>query len=182
MIRDGARDALWQWREVIVGAAILGFGGWVASLGGYFLVPLGSLFGLAGLSLAVLGLRRMRFAGGGDVPGIIQVDEAQISYMGPSLGGFVSLLDLTEIRIVTLRGRRVWRLKQSDGQALLVPLDAKGAEGLFDAFSSLPGLSSADLVAAIGSEPARGNTAVITSGVVENRIVWQRSGQGVVKR
>lgn len=189
MIRDGARQTLWHWREVLTGAVVLAAGLWLAGQGGYLLVPLGGVLAVAGLSFGVLGLRRMRFAALGDVPGIVQVDEAQISYMGPQAGGFVSLSDLSEIRIVTFRGRRVWRLKQSDGQALLVPLDAKGAEGLFDAFASLPGLSSADLVAAIGQPPkgtvpgaVPGGPALVPGGVAENRVVWQRRGRGVVTR
>ena len=65
-----------------------------------------------------------------------------------------TLPELIELRLVTLRGRRVWRLKQADGQALLVPVDAAGAEGLFDAFAILPGMDTAALVAAIRSRLA----------------------------
>ncbi len=184
MIREGARQTLWQWREVLTGAGVLAAGLWLAAQGGYLLLPLGAVLGLGGVSFGLLGLRRMRFAALGDVPGIVRVDEAQISYMGPQAGGFISLADLIEIRIVTFRGRRVWRLKQSDGQALLVPLDARGAEGLFDAFASLPGLSSADLVAAIDT-PLQGEIgagrALVTNDVAENRVVWQRRGRGIVR-
>lgn len=179
MIRDGAREALWQAREVLAGGALLGLGLWLMALGGYLLVPVGAGVGLGGLALGLLGLRRMRFAATGDAPGVVSVDEAQISYMGPQLGGFVSLTDLTEIRLITLRGRRMWRLKQTDGQALLVPLEAAGAEALFDAFSALPGLSSADLVAAL-EMPGQGGAGLVRGDLAENRMVWQRKGRGVV--
>jgi hypothetical protein len=70
---------------------------------------------------------------------VVDVDEGQISYMGPALGGFVSVPELVELRLVTLRGRRLWRLKQGDGQVLLIPVDAAGAEGLFDVFAACRG-------------------------------------------
>jgi hypothetical protein len=46
-----------------------------------------------------------------------------------------SLDELVEIRLLAMRGRRMWRLKQTDGQALLIPVDAEGAEKLFDVFA-----------------------------------------------
>lgn len=181
MIREGAREALWQAREVIAGGAVLTFGLWLAALGGYLLLPLGVMLALGGGAMAVLGLRRMRFASMGEAPGVVAVDEAQISYMGPQLGGFVSVADLVEIRLLTIRGRRLWRLKQSDGQAMLIPLEASGAEALFDAFSALPGLSSADLVAALQAGPGKG-PGLVSADLAENRLVWQRKGAGVVRR
>lgn len=181
MIRDGARAALWRAREVMLGLGLLAVGLWLMRLGGYLLLPVGAALGLGGLALGLLGLRRMRFAASGGAPGIVTVDEAQISYMGPQLGGFVSLPDLIEIRLVTMRGRRMWRLKQADGQALLVPLDATGAEALFDAFSALPGLSSGDLVAAL-SDPGPRGAGVVRADIAENRLVWQRRGRAVMRR
>lgn len=181
MIREGARRALWQAREVIAGALVLLAGLWVASQGGYLLVPFGGLVAAGGLALATLGWRRMRFAAEGDAPGVVTVDEAQISYMGPTVGGFVSLADLIEVRLVRMRGRRLWRLKQEDGQALLVPLDASGAEALFDAFSALPGLSTGNLVAAIEANSSTG-PALVGAEVSENRLVWARKGKGISPR
>lgn len=180
MIRPGARKALWRWREVIVAALVALFGLWVADGGGYLLPPLGGLIALGAAAFGLLGLRRLRFSLGGEAPGLVQVDEGQVSYMGPTVGGFVSLPDLVELRLISIRGRRLWRLKQNDGQAILIPLEATGAEALFDAFSALPGMSSATLVAAL--EPPKGadSRAVMAGG--ENRLVWRRAGQGVVAR
>lgn len=178
MIRDGARKALWRWREGFVALGIIGFGAWLVVLGGYLLVPLGALTALGGMALGVLAIRRLRFAGKTDAPGVVQIDEGQVSYMGPTVGGFISLSDLVEVRIIGMRGRRLWRLKQADGQAILVPVDAAGAEALFDAFSALPGLSSADLLAAVAPVVGADSRAVMAGG--ENRIVWRRAGRGVV--
>jgi hypothetical protein len=87
----------------------------------------------------------------------------------------VALPDLVELRLITLRGRRLWRLKQSDGQTLLIPVDAAGADRLFDAFASLPGMDSAALVAALDSVAAKGGRALSVAS--ETRLVWTRPGQ-----
>ena len=178
MIRPEARAALWRWREVALGGGVLAFGLWLMQLGGYLLLPLGAAVGLAGVALGVLAWRRLRFASRGDAPGIVQVDEGQVSYMGPQVGGFVSLRDMTELRLIAMRGGRLWRLKQADGQALLIPVEAAGAEALFDAFASLPGMSSADLVTAL-DPPQGANSRALTAGG-ENRLVWRRSTSGAV--
>ena len=180
MIRQGAREVLWRWREVIVAAGVVVLGFWVTEGGGYLLPPLGGVIALGGAGFGLLALRRLRFSQTGDAPGIVEVDEGQVSYMGPQVGGMVSLPDLVELRLISIRGRRLWRLKQADGQAILIPLEAAGAEALFDAFSALPGMSSAALVAAL--EPPKGadSRAVMAGG--ENRLVWRREGRGVVAR
>ena len=96
------------------------------------------------------------------------------------MGGSVSLSDLVEIRILHLRGRSVWRLKQADGQALLIPTAAPGGAALFDALASLPGLDLDAMVAA-AARPVPPPAALVTvSG--ETRVLWRRSGQGVVAR
>lgn len=178
MIRPEVRAVLWAWREVLVAGAVVCLGAWIAAQGGYLLLPLGGVAALAGLGMGVLAWRRRRFAAKGDAPGVVRVDEGQISYFGPEVGGFVSLPDLVEIRLIRIRGRRLWRLKQADGQAVLVPLDAMGAEALFDAFGSLPGLTSRALVAALEEAPSGPG---LVAEVAENRVIWRREGRGVVR-
>lgn len=177
MIRPELQAALWHWREVGVGLVVVAVGLWLMALGGYLLVPLGGVVAAGGAALAVLAWRRRRFVSAGDAPGVVRVDEGQISYLGPQVGGFVSVRDLLEVRLIAMRGRRLWRLKQTDGQALLIPVEAAGAEALFDAFSALPGLSSGDLLAALAPPSGADSRAVMAGG--ENRLVWRRSGQGV---
>ena len=143
MIRPELRAALWRWREVLAAGGVVAFGLWAASFGGLVLVPFGLVAAALGIGLGVQAVRRLRFMQGADAPGIVEVDEAQISYMGPEFGGFVNVPDLIELRLVRMRGRRLWRFRQSDGQALLVPVDAAGAEALFDVFATLPGLDMA---------------------------------------
>ncbi|EKD59716.1 MAG: hypothetical protein ACD_54C01179G0003, partial [uncultured bacterium] len=72
------------------------------------------------------------------------------------------------------------RLKQRDGQAILIPVDATGAERLFDAFASLPGMKTSDLVAALQPADATGQTLPQAANLPEMRLIWRRAGKGVV--
>ena len=180
LIRPELLAAAHRGREVIVAAVVTGFGAWVGSYGGYLLLPLGLVIAALGFSWLVVSLRRMRFRQAGEAPGIVRVTEAQIAYMGPRVGGFVGLPDLAEVRLMTLRGRRAWKLRQGDGQQLYIPVEADGAEALFDAFASLPGMDTAALVAALGSEVPSDSKVVALDGV--DRLIWSRKGAGVVVR
>ena len=169
--------------EIIWAAAIMAFGLWLTWLGGYLLVPAGCLVMALGAFLAVMAWRRMRFAQDIHAPGVVEIDEGQIGYLGPTIGGYVSLPELAEVRLITLRGRRLWRLKQTDGQTILIPVDALGADRLFDAFASLPGMDTGALVTALQrphSTPP-GETLPITTTIgPEMRVIWRRRGAGVV--
>ena len=175
LIRPEVTAAIWRGREVIAAMIVVSLGLWLAWLGGYLLVPLGLGVALVGAAWALQALRRLRFAQSVDAPGVVEIDEAQIGYLGPDAGGFVGLPDLVELRFLTIGGRRMWRLKQADGQALLVPVDAAGAERLFDAFASLPGMDARALVAAL--EPDRGSDMAASSNVSDSRVIWRRSVQ-----
>ena len=178
-LRPEAVAWLMRWREVGAGLAVGLAGVWVGAGGGYVLLPFGAVLVALGLAWAVLAWRRLRFASDGG-PGVVEVDEGQVGYLGPATGGYVSLPDLVELRLLRLHGRQVWRLKQADGQVLLIPVDAAGSEALFDAFASLPGLDSGALVAALQAGPVTGSRAL--AGVMENRVIWQRRAIGVVVR
>ena len=180
MIRTEALGWLWRWREVGFGLLLVLAGLWMVSGRGYLLVPVGGGVALLGLAFAVMAWRRLRFGQGDGGPGVVEVIEGQVGYLGPGGGGFVGLPDLVELRLLSLRGRKVWRLKQADGQALLIPIDAVGADALFDAFASLPGLDTGALVASTEPAPPAGGTALAVVG--ENRVIWRRRGPGVVAR
>jgi hypothetical protein len=169
LIRPEVVAGLRRGREAITAGAVIGIGLWLAWLGGLVLVPLGLGVAGVGAAWALQALRRLRFAQGVEAPGVVEVDEGQVGYFGPGIGGFVGLPDLVELRLVAIRGRRMWRLKQADGQALLVPVDAAGAERLFDAFASLPGMDTQALVSAL--EP-RG-----TVGVSDSLVIWRRAAR-----
>lgn len=173
-VRPEMTAAIWRGREVIVALVVVALGMWLAWLGGYLLVPLG--LGVAGVGAAwvLQAMRRLRFAQGVTAPGMVEIDEAQVGYFGPDEGGFVGLPDLVELRFLTLGGRRMWRLKQADGQALLVPVDAAGAERLFDAFASLPGMDTQALVAALEPRAASGASL---QNVSDSFVIWRRAAR-----
>lgn len=180
MIRPEALAALRRWREVILAAILAGAGLWLALGGGPVLLGAGlALVGLAA-AWALSAWRRLRFAQDIAAPGLVEVIEGEVRYYGPSIGGAVSLSDLVELRLVTLRGRRLWRLKQRDGQALLIPVDAAGAAALYDGFTSLPGLDMAAVLAALApSAPAEGQ-GLVAGGPSEMVVIWHRKGKGLV--
>jgi len=183
MIREASLATLYRWREVAAAAGLGAAGLWLMALGGLVLIPAGAALLAVAAVLGVTGWRRLRFRQDTLAPGVVEVDEGQIGYLGPGTGGFVSLPDLVEIKLVTLRGHRLWRLKQSDGQALLVPVDATGADRLFEAFSALPGIDLGALVDALApAQAGTGGTAMAPADVAQMRLVWRRQGEGIVAR
>ncbi len=160
VIRPRLTAMLNRWREVIAAGGLGATGLWLIWLGGFLLGPVGALILVLAAFWGITAWRRMRFAQEVAAPGVVEVDEGQVGYLGPSFGGFVALPDLVEVRLVTMYGRRLWRLKQADGQALLIPVDAAGAERLFDAFGSLPGMDMAALLAALETPAAQGRAGL----------------------
>ena len=183
MIRPALIAAFRRAHEVIWAAGVIAAGAWLAWLGGYLLVPIGAAVICLGAALGVMAWRRMRFAQEILAPGVVEIDEGQIGYLGPTIGGYVSLPELAELRLITMRGRRLWRLKQTDGQTILIPVDAAGAERLFDAFASLPGMDTGALVAALGpgdAFPTDQTLPALGATGPEMQVIWRRRGAGVV--
>ena len=90
-------------------AGLLALGGlWVASRGGYLLLPVGGAVVALAAVLGIAAFRRLRFAQEVNAPGWVEVDEGQVGYLGPAFGGYVALPDLVEIRLLSMRGRRLW--------------------------------------------------------------------------
>ena len=166
LIREEVIAAAHRGRELIAAGLVALAGLWLMWLGGYLLFPVGAVILAICAVWAVQTWRRLRFSQDLAAPGMVEVDEGQVGYLGPTFGGFVALPDLVEVRILTMQGQRLWRLKQSDGQALLIPVSAAGADRLFDAFASLPGMDSQSLVDAAGGKSGAG-------------VVWQRGRRPV---
>lgn len=179
-LRPSVLHVLGQFRDVLLGAGLAVLGAWVAGQGGYFYTPLGLTVLLLGGGWAILGWRRQRFQQAGAAPGYVRVTEAEIAFFGPRVGGFISLSDLVEIRLLTLHGRQVWRLTQADGQTLHIPVQALGAGALFDAFATLPGMDTAALITTLnGAAPSDSRALALAQA---NQLVWNRKGAGVVVR
>ena len=150
MIRPEAARALRRWREPGAAAALLGLGLWLGLRGGWVMAGVGGALALAALSWGFVALRRLRFAGAGDAPGIVEVVEGQVAYFGPDGGGFVALRDIVEIALVAgpAGAGRAWRIRPAEGPALCVPVAAEGAARLYDAFAQLPGIDMGRIAAA----------------------------------
>lgn len=179
-IRPEILEGLRKGREVIAAGVVAALGLWIATAGGYLPVLAGLGLAAVGAVWAVTALRRLRFHQDGEAPGVVRVTEAQVAYMGPRVGGFVGLPDLIEIRLLTYRGRRVWKLRAAMGEALHIPVEAQGADALFDAFAGLPGMDTAALVAALGSEGPSDSKVIALDRA--DRLIWSRKGEGIVGR
>jgi len=129
----------------------LAYGG-IASVGALLLwrglsmhAPLLSIIGGAliavSATMALADRQRARFKRATDQPGVVQIDEAQISYFGPDTGGIVDRDALTRVDLVSSGdGVAHWQLSQEAGPQVAVPLAAEGAEALVDVLMTLPGV------------------------------------------
>lgn len=150
--RPEAKAAVARWREVLVAAVIIGLGLWIALRpAGMIVTGFGYvLIGLGAVAM-VPAVRRARFLTGGDGPGVVQIDEGRILFMGPETGGAMALDDLSVLSVRRDRtGKTAWVLADAT-QLLVIPVDASGADGLFDAFAALPGLNIDRLIATVQS-------------------------------
>ncbi|ABD56827.1 hypothetical protein [Jannaschia sp. CCS1] len=150
--RPEAKAALVRWREVLVAAIIIAVGVWIAAKpAGMIVTGFGYvLIGLGAVAM-VPAVRRARFITGGQGPGVVQIDEGRILFMGPETGGAMALDDLSILSVRRTRdGKSAWVLADTT-QLLVIPVDASGADALFDAFAALPGLHVDKLIAAVQS-------------------------------
>ncbi|PSL18914.1 hypothetical protein [Shimia abyssi] len=162
-IRPEARAALMQWREVLIGGAVAVLGFWWAS--GFGLLQwLGFALIAVGVVLILTGIQRGRFRSGRGGPGVVQVDEGEVTYYGPLNGGSVAMADLMRLELDGGSRPAVWVLTQAGVQPLQIPVNAEGADGLFDAFATLPGLKTEAMLAKLKARP---NHSVV---------IWQKPG------
>lgn len=147
LIRPELAARLKRWSEVLTGLAVASFGLWALQARDVFFQGLAALIILAGLALAVIGWRRLRFQRAGRGPGVVQVVEGQISYFGPTEGGFLAIAELVELHL--LDQGKTWLLISQDGTRLEIPVTATGADMLFDVFARLPDLRMQTLLDAL---------------------------------
>ena len=153
-LRPEARAALWRWREVLFAALLAALGLWWA-LGSFGVVKwLGVVLVVIGLGLGWAGWQRARFRQDGQGPGVVILDERRLVYMGPLTGGAMDVADLTRLELepAALPAPH-WVLTGVGGQDLAIPVNAEGAEALFDVFATLPGIRSAQMLAVLERTP-----------------------------
>ncbi|MBR3370754.1 MAG: hypothetical protein IKG52_08995 [Rhodobacteraceae bacterium] len=170
MIRPELRAELARWSEVLTGLAIALLGLWTAfQARDSFFQLLAGLVAATGVTLAVIGWRRLRFHRAPDAPGIVQILEAQISYFGPETGGFISARDLVELHLT--RDGTCWHLIGQDGTRLDIPVGAEGADALFDIFANLPDVHMQSILDALNT-PAH----------VQSRPLWLHPSRRSIAR
>ena len=150
-LRPEARALLWRWREVMVSAVVvlIGLRWGLGSFGALQIV--GWALALAGAAMAVVALRRERFAQGGGGPGVVQINERRLAYFGPLSGGVMDIDDLIRLELDGTARPAHWRL--TGAEVLAIPVNAEGADDLFDLFASLPGLHTDKMLEALGDKP-----------------------------
>lgn len=159
LIRPQAREALWKWREAMAGSVVLLLGlYWSFVPTGWLLHWIGYLIAATGALLTLAGLQRGRFRLGGGGPGIVQVIEGRVTYFGPLTGGAADLEDLDRLVLDPTGKPPHWLLHRPGDPPLAIPLTAEGADALFDAFATLPGLQTERMLA----EMRRGGNAPVT--------------------
>ncbi|MDA7427290.1 hypothetical protein PGB28_02385 [Primorskyibacter aestuariivivens] len=162
-IRPEARATLWRWREVLAGVALTPVGAWWSfGVTGW----LGNAVGFAVLGIAMLllmlGIQRARFREDSDGPGVVQVVEGRVAYFGPLTGGAVDMAEITRLSLDVRNRPATWVLVQPGVEPLHIPVTAKGAEALFDAFAALPGLRMEYMLRELNDATAR------------ETVIWQK--------
>lgn len=155
-IRPEVAQKLNRWRETLAGlaAAALGFVWFSTAIGPLWLV--GTVLMVGGALLAVAGIQRARFRRGGEGPGVVQVIEGQVTYFGPFDGGSVAVDDLVSVELDPAgQVSPAWVVTGTLGEALRIPVDAAGADALFDVFAGLPGLQTEAMLRNLEASPAK---------------------------
>ncbi|MCU4651364.1 hypothetical protein N8I71_00850 [Roseibacterium sp. SDUM158016] len=168
-LRPEVAAMLRRWREPLVALVVIAAGLWIAARPGPIVQGFGWVLAGLGAMALIPAIRRARFAASGEAPGVVQVDERRIVYMGPTHGGAIALDELEHLSLRRLEdGRAAWILAES-GALLMIPVEARGAEALFDAFTALPGLSAQAILAA-RDMPQAGTTRLWTRAQDRARI------------
>ncbi len=152
--RPEAKLALWRWREVLVAGFVLILGlSWISGPGG-LLAWLGWLLIVVSMALAVIGVQRARFRNGAGGPGVVTIVEGQITYLGPLDGGIVAAREIERLALDPTSQPAHWVLDQPGQPTLHIPVNAEGAEALFDVFSALPGLKTEQMLSELNGRAA----------------------------
>ncbi|WP_170426936.1 hypothetical protein [Ruegeria arenilitoris] len=162
-IRPEAKLTLWRWREVLIAGAVLLVGlSWISGPGG-LLGWLGWVLIAASAALAVIGVQRARFRTGAGGPGLVTIDEGQITYLGPLTGGIVATREIERLALDPTSSPAHWVLDQPGQPTLHIPVNAEGAEALFDVFSALPGLKTEQML------------SELNGGGAHPVVIWERT-------
>ncbi len=154
LVRPAVRDGLWRWRECLLGLGVALIGLWWLNT---FYSPvqwIGWAILAAGAVWAVAGWQRARFRSTGEGPGVVQINERRLAYFGPLTGGVIDIEDMSLLELEpTAIPAPHWVISGMGGQSLAIPVNAKGADALFDAFASLPGIRTEAMLDVLSRTP-----------------------------
>lgn len=162
--RPEVRALIYRWREVLAALAVVLAGLWwgIYAAGAVRWIYL--LIAALGLIWAIAAVQRARFSQGGDGAGVVHLRERRLAYYGPLDGGVMDVEDLQQLAYdPTSYPAASWVLTGAGGQRLAVPVNAAGADALFDVFAALPGMRTQALLDVLARTPP-----VLV-------VVWQRT-------
>jgi hypothetical protein len=154
-IRPEVWNGIWRWREAL-------FGFFLAACGMVWAVGEQGVLAAVGTSLAIVGgliifagIQRTRFRVGTGGPGVVQVHERLVTYYGygPFDGGSVSIDALEVVKLDPTTKPASWMLQEVGGQPLYIPTNAENAEELFDAFATLEGIRTENMLTKLRANP-----------------------------
>ncbi len=151
-LRPEARAALLRWRDVLAGTGVILFGLWLALTRYGFVAFLGWVCLLLGAALIYTGVQHLRFRTRGEGPGMVEITERRVTYYGPLTGGMADLDLLARLELVPGKPAH-WQLTAETGGRLAIPVNAAGADGLFDLFAALPGIRTEAMLSALQETP-----------------------------
>ncbi|MEL7213606.1 MAG: hypothetical protein AAGK92_13165 [Pseudomonadota bacterium] len=153
-IRPEARQTIWRFREVLVGVALDLVGLLLILTGRGLAVWIGVAICIGGSILILAGIQRARFRKGAGGAGVVNVVEGAVSYFGPLTGGAVSIREMKRLSFDPRHTPPHWVLEQTGHDPLLIPMNAEGAEALFDAFEGFKGLNTQHMLRVMNDPPA----------------------------
>lgn len=154
--RPEATAFLSKWREAIIAGVILLGSLQAASATSGVVNALAWVTALIGAALFIEGVRRARLPRDTGGVGVVEVDERQITYLGPMGGGALSINELERVKVKTTSlgpaaSDFFWEFTDRAGQRLTIPGNAENAGALFDALTVLPGADYEAVIKASGA-------------------------------
>ena len=153
-LRPEARAAIWRFRDVIGAGAVILIGVWWLAT---FFSPVqwvGYAILALGIFLALAGMQRLRFRQDGDGPGVVKIVERRLAYFGPLTGGVMDMDDAMKLELEPVaQPAPHWILTSQTGDVVEIPINAEGADGLFDLFASLPGIETGKMLGLLENNP-----------------------------
>lgn len=154
LVRPEVKEAVWRFRDTIIGVAVSLLGLYWAINGVGFMSILGTSLAVAGALLVFAGIQRGRFRAGSGGTGVVHVLEGQVTYYGPVEGGSIVISDLDRVELnPQAKPSGEWVLYDPSTTPLRIPTDAEGADALFDVFAALDGIKTENMLTMLQAKP-----------------------------